>query len=319
MQSTSTKKAIVDSLRKTNWKAILFFTSFTFLLWLILQFTKTHTVNYPIRIQFKDIPVKQVLQVNEINLSATIKQTGFKLFKKKFTSATVQIAITELPQRDAEYIFKSNLYLSEIALQLNIPEDDLLIKNEEINLPFSIKSTKKIPIIFNVELSYAKSYASFKGIQFEMDSVQIAGSVDELSSISNIKTEVLQLQNIKEDISGELPLVTSFSENTALETPRVGYRIEVEKFSEQQFTIPIQLINAPDDFIVDLLPHEVTVKFQSSLRQLDDIEAADFEVVCDYSEALNKANILIPKLIKKPKSTIRIKIEPNRLEYILRK
>lgn len=319
MQNLSTKNRLTESIQKTNWKAILFFTSFTFLLWLILQFTKTHTVNYPIRIVFEDIPVKEILEKEEVILSASIKQSGFSLFKKQFTTPIVYISLAELTKVDSVYSFQSSVYIAQIVEQLTIPQEDLVIKNEEVIIPFSIKSTKKVPIHFNVNLSYAKSYASYQGIQFETDSVKIAGTLEEIATITKVETEMLELENLRNDASGELNFITSFTESIALDKLNVEYNIKVDKFSEKQFSIPVQLINAPSEFDVNLIPNEVTVHFQSSLEELDGIEADDFEVVCDYSAALEQAFIVVPRLVKKPTFAIRVKIEPNRIEYILRK
>lgn len=318
MQTTSTKNSILEQLKKTNWKAIVFFTSFTFLLWLILQFSKTHTVTYKIDVEFEDIPVKEILQVEHIQLSASIKQTGFNLFKKQFTNSAISISMAEVPKNDSVYVFRSSVFAAQIANQLQISTEDLLIKNEEVAIPFSNKSTKKVPIRFNVEVSYATSFASYRGIQFDMDSIQIAGAEDVLSSIDEVETERLQLQKLKNNTSGKLILVNPFSDAVAFENLFVNYNLQVEKFSEQKFSVPVQLINTPDEFMVDLIPDEVVVKFQSSLTAMDEIEVEDFEVICDYKSALQQAYILVPKLNKKPKTAIRIQIEPNRIEYILR-
>lgn len=313
------KAKIAKSFNRTNWKAILFFTIFTALLWLILQFTKVHNAEYKITIEFSEIPVKEVLSKKEIQLSTTIQQTGFSLFKKKFSENKISLPLSTLQKSDSVYIFQSNLFITQISNKLKLSTEDFNIQNTEIKIPYTTKSSKKIPLQTNVKVNYAKSYASYGGIKISKDSVKIAGPSDEISTISKIETEELMLSDLKRDKSGELKLIKPFSDAVILEFYSVKYNIEVEKFTENSFILPIQLKNSPEDYKVELIPNQVTVKFQSSLNEMENIIEDDFQIECNFESALNEASILIPKLVEKPNKAIRIQIEPNQIEYILRK
>jgi len=110
-----------------------------------------------------------------------------------------------------------------------------------------------------------------------------------------------------------------FSDVVILEFENVNYNIEVEKFTEQSFSLPIELKNTPENYNVLLIPERVTVKFQSSLEDMENISEEDFQIECDFNSALNEISLLIPKLVNQPQKAIRIQLEPNRIEYILRK
>ncbi|GGE30530.1 hypothetical protein [Psychroflexus planctonicus] len=313
------KKKITKSLSQTNWKAILFFTTFTFLLWIILQFTKTHNVDDEISIAFSDVPVKEILSVQEIQLPINIEQTGFSLFKKQFIDGKIVFPINELQKKDSVYVFQSSLFITQIAKKLKLSTEEFSVTNKEVIIPFDVKATKKVPIHSNIEINYAKSYASYKGVQINRDSVNIAGPTNEIKGIKSIETEELILKYVRKNSSGELPLLKPFTDAVALEFDKVDYAFEVEKFSEQSFNLPIQLKNAPDNYQVELIPNSITIKFQSSLDELENINEEDFQIECNFNSALSEASILVPKLTEKPKKAIRIQLTPNRIEYILRK
>ena len=315
----SNKSKIAQSLSQTNWKAILFFTSFTFLLWLILQFTKTHNVDYEISIEFTDVPVKEIISSKQVKLSANIQQSGFTLFKKKFSENKISIPISALAKKDSTYIFQSNLFIAQIAKSLKLSTEDFSINSKEFVIAFSEKATKKIPLHSNLKISYAKSYASYQGIQFEKDSIEIAGPLKDIEAISKIETEAVELKDLKKNLSAELSLKKPFSDEIVLEFNTVNYSIEVEKFTEQSFSLPIQLKNAPENYQVELLPDAITLKFQSSLEHMEEITEDDFEIECDFNLALDEASLLFPRLVKQPAKAIRTQLEPNRVEYILRK
>jgi hypothetical protein len=315
----SNKSKIVNFLSQANWKAFLFFTSFTFLLWLILQFTKTHKVEYEIRIEFIDVPVREVLSVKEVKLSSTMQQSGFYLFKKQFTDSKVSLPLSRLIKKDSSYVFQSSLFNSEIADQLMLASDEFMITNAEIEIPFQTKASKKVPLLTNFKINYAKSFTSYEGIQISQDSIKIAGPSDEIATISAIETEEVILKDLIKDKSGKVSLKKSYSDAVILAFDEVEFTVEVEKFTEQSFSLPIQLKNAPEDYEVVLLPDRVMVKFQSSLEDMENINEDDFLIEGDFNSALNEASLLIPKLVKKPNKAIRIQLEPNRIEYILRK
>lgn len=319
MKASSISKIIVKSITQTNWKAMLFFTSFTFLLWLILQFTKTHTIDYVISIEFSDVPVKEVLLKKEVDVTSTIKKTGFWLFKKNFMDSSIQLPVGELEKSDSVYLFQSKPLVSLISRKLDLAEADISIENKTLAIPFSIKSTKQVPIETRLKLNFSKSYASYDGVQWEMDSVKIAGPLHLLKDISSVKTADLILKNLNSKRSGELKLINPFPKEVVFEKASLGYNIHVERFTEQWFILPVQIENLPDKYQIELLPNKVEVGFQSSLEDMDDINPEDFEVVCDFNSALSKASLLIPKLKKQPKKAIRIQLQPNQIEYILRK
>lgn len=304
---------------RTNWKAILFFTIFTFLLWIILQFTKVHNANFDVTIEFSEVPVREVLAVKQIQLSTTIQQTGFSLFKKQFSENKIVLPLNTLQKKDSVYVFNSSLFTSQIANELKLSTEDFSIQNKEMDIPFSIKSSKKVPLQMNLKVGFAKSYASYNGIEVEEDSVKIAGPSNEIATISSVATEEVILKDLKSDKSGQLKLLKPFSEAVILEHSTVNYTIKVEKFTENSFSLPIQLQNPPAGYQVELIPKQVTIKFQSSLKEMETITEEDFEIGCNFNSALNEASLLIPKLLKTPKKAIRIQIEPHQIEYILRK
>jgi hypothetical protein len=315
----STKNKILKSLSQANWKAFLFFTSFTFFLWLILQFTKTHKVDYEISIILSEIPVKEVLSDNQIKLSTTIEQTGFTLFKKQFSENSISLPVSALQKKDSAYVFQSSLFVAQIASELKLSLDHFSINTKDFGIPFTIKSSKKIPLVTNVNIGYAKSFASYVGLQIDRDSIKIAGPTDVISAISSIETEEVTLDELRKDKSGKLKLMKPFSDVVILEFENVNYNIEVEKFTEQSFSLPIELKNTPENYNVLLIPERVTVKFQSSLEDMENISEEDFQIECDFNSALNEISLLIPKLVNQPQKAIRSQLEPNRIEYILRK
>ncbi|GGE21685.1 hypothetical protein [Psychroflexus salis] len=316
-----TKKTNIfsNAFETANWKAILFFTSFTFLLWLILQFSKEHKIDLELKVQFVDVPVNEILDKNQILLNTSLTETGFKIFKKELSKNTILIPISSLEKNEYFYTFKSSMFLSQVANQVDVSPTNINIEDVQYNLPYALKATKKVPIHFNANVSYAKSFSSYKGIQLSKDSIEIAGPKQIISSIKSIKTKKIALQELKANHKGEFELINPNPNLISLETKLMNFQIRVEKFTEISFTIPLQLKNSPEDYLVELIPEHVKLSFQTSIINAQLITEDDFAVVVDFNRALKKAYTLVPKLQKSSAKAIRVSIEPNQVEYVLRK
>ena len=309
----------VNVFEATNWKAITFFTSFTFILWLILQFSKEHQIDYTIKIDFMDIPINEIVEKKSISLTSSINETGFKIFQKEFSNKAVSISLSKLDKNDDHYIFDVSLFASQIAEQLNVSSKNFNIENDRYRLPFAEKSIKKVAISLNEKVEFSNAYASYSGITLSKDSVEIAGPKNAISSIETINTKELVLENLKKDRKGKIELINPKPESISLENEDIDYTIKVEKFTEMSLNLPLKLINSPDDFKVELIPQTVNLKFQTSIENADLFDEEDFLIVCDFNDAIKNAYIIVPKIKKTPSQAIRLELDPNQIEYILRK
>lgn len=316
---TLSQSKLIKILNQANWKAFLFFTTFTSIVWLLLQFTKEHTADYQLKIILTEIPVKEILSSKEVMVDVSVQQTGFALLKNQLSNKQIKLPVNALEKNSTFYVFDGNKFKNQIANELNLKNEDFIILSEKIQLQFSLKSSKVVPIRVPISISYAASFASYKGIEFSEDSVSIAGDANQLKDIRYIDTEDLVLKNLKTNQSGTIKLINPLPALISLEFESVKYMVEVEKFTEREFSIPVQLKNTPEEYQVSLFPDEIKVKFQSSVDDMEQINQDDFEIECDFKESLPEAAMLIPKLINAPEKAIRIRMSTQQVEYVLRK
>jgi YbbR domain-containing protein len=303
----------------TNWKAITFFTSFTFVLWLILQFSKEHQIDYSLNIEFTDIPINEIVEKKSISLTSSLNETGFKIFQKEFTNKTITISLSKLEKYDDHYIFDVSLFASQIAEQLNVSSKNFNIENNRYRLPYAEKSIKKVAVNLNQKLEFSNAYASYSGVILSKDSIEIAGPKNAIRNIEAIESKQLSLTNLKKDEQGEIKLINPKPDLISIEKEYVDYTIQVEKFTEISLNLPIKLINSPDEYKVELIPQTVNLKFQTSIENADLFDEEDFLVVCDFNNAIENAYIIVPKIKKSPDKAIRLELDPKQIEYILRK
>ena len=64
----------------------------------------------------------------------------------------------------------------------------------------------------------------------------------------------------------------------------VSYKYEVERFTQGELTIPIQIKNKPDSLNINIYPKAINLQFQSPLSRYDDITPEQFLLTVDYNE-----------------------------------
>ena len=76
----------------------------------------------------------------------------------------------------------------------------------------------------------------------------------------------------------------------------------VDRYSEEQFSLPVELKNAPLNEVLKFFPSKVNVTFSASLQDLKDISPEDFSLGVAYNRLngnINKATIEVFNAPKK--------------------
>lgn len=315
--SSKLQNLIKSEFKKANAKSFLFFLIFSSLIWLIVQFSQQYTEILDIPIVYENFPQDKLIEEKENHLEIRVQQTGFQLAWLKVFKPEVTINLDELPS-DSTYL-KYNLLENHYDLVKDIPID--LNKAEflekEIRIPFHMKDTKKVPIISKIDITYAPGYSSEEKLILMTDSVQISGTQAHIDSVSKVYTKPLKLENVDSDLLEEVQLEQP--ENVVLYQSEIYFKLDVEKFTEKQMKIPVEVVNAPPNMEVSLYPAEVTVNFKVNLDKYQQIGQLDFLIVCDYKDLENNSEFFIPKVEEQPDFIQNLRLSPRTIDYIIKK
>ena len=174
-------------------------------------------------------------------------------------------------------------------------------------------------VIPDIEVSYAPGYNSDEQFVIEPDSIEISGSKKVLDSIKSIYTQKVILKNISSNTKGMVGIDTTPYPKVTYYQQEVEYLVKTKKFTEGRLNIPIEILNAPKDASVSIFPKEVIVIYRVSLDGFEMISKNDFVVVCDFSDLSENQNFLIPKIKKKPSSVNVIRLNINKVQFVLKK
>ena len=96
-------------------------------------------------------------------------------------------------------------------------------------------------------------------------------------------------------------------------------QVAVDRFSEQQFTVPVRLKNTPTGKVLKLYPETVEVTLSAPLEILKTLDPTAIELGVDFSEIEKSKNrTLSLRLFKAPDNIKNLRWTPTEIEYLIR-
>lgn len=296
----------------------LFFLGMAVLLWFLTKFSNEIKANVEADIQYVNVPEEVLLsEKNPKHFSMDLSANGFQMLLYAVKDAVLEIDVGEYYSQGMTQIEITQLELSGIIKrQLGVANvENLSLSPLRIYLDKSIQ--KKVPIRFNGNIACKEGFRMLSGIQLTPDSVVINGPSEVIAEIDSISTSKFTKKNVEESFVQELELTSPNTSKVLLSTQLATLQIEVEEFTQKEVQVPIQLVNVPKDVKLKLLPENVIVKFEVAVKDFNTVDAARFQVVCDYEDRISEGHFMIPKIVTKPDNIFRVLLETKKVEYLI--
>lgn len=313
------KSKIVGLIKSKKLNVFLLFLSISIVVLLLSKLGKTQTKTFEFGLKINNLPQEYIcLNKDSIKLNLTLKAQGYKLLKYYLMLPKIDIDFdNQTKKNDSIYYWDRNNGFSSVNSQFNAGEEIVALSPDSLFFEYDINSVKKLPIVLQTNIRYSDGYDLSEAYSIEPDSVKIVGPKSMLSSIKNVYTDTLRLNDVKKNIKNTI--LIRLPEELKEFNPsnfKVTVNGKVEKFTEGVVQVPISVINVPTDIEIKTFPKEVSVYFYTSLSAYNRVTSEDFKVECDYSNVSNNQPYLIPELVEKPNYVKTAKVNLNRVEFI---
>ncbi len=293
---------------------------------MLIVFSKEYTLDYTIPVKYSNYPSGKVVSSNlPEKFKLSVKGSGFNLFffglNYDHKILNVDISKSRFNPYYNDYTFDTKQSADSIAKQLHRELHIVKLNPENITFKVKNKSYKLIPVKLNALISYANQYQLNGNISLSPSLVEISGDSIELLNIKEIETESLILRNLNKSVSKSIKIKSPIGTNSIqIEDPSVILNIPVEKFTEASLLTSIAVDNVPRGFTIKTFPDQVKLTYQVSLSRYNTIKEKMFNVRADYNQLKNEAgNKLKVNIVKTPEYIRNARIEPEKVEYILKK
>ena len=286
---------------------------------IITSFTSKLVSTYEKNIDFtvlaSDLPNDKVLtDQSSDRISLKLKGYGFNFAKYYFKNPELKFSINEMKTIKSSFIwtkeknlFSLERFVSPMTL-LNISEDSLIFY-------FDNYSTKSVPVKGLAEIKYAAGYGNLGPLKMTPDSVKVIGPSNTIQKINFIETELIAIENVKNDLKGKTKIKLDGLENTIIEITEVEYFLNVDQFTEETVDVNINVVSKLNKSSFNFFPKTVKVKFLVSVDNYVKINPIDFKIEC-YVDDLLKNNYSL-EVVKKPEMIKNISLSTDKIQLIM--
>jgi YbbR domain-containing protein len=282
----------------------------------------SNTYSYTVKaaLNFRNTPQKRAfhsLQSDTIN--ATINGTGWQMVFSKMHN---EVNFISIDLRSLEY--KSYVVLSSQLSQINskkeIDQQITGFNPDTLYFDFSNRKVKRVPIQLITLVKYKHQFSQSGNISLNPAYVVVNGPANVIDNIQSWKSDTLKLDSISESVNTRLTLQPVREGNVSVFPKTVEVRIPVDEYTEKTLEIPVKLINNRNYYDVKIFPQKVKVTFTTSLSRYAQMDEDFFEANVDLDLWRKHGYKALPVVIfKSPAYTRIVKIEPQNIDFIIKK
>jgi YbbR domain-containing protein len=279
----------------------------------------TATVSYPVK--YINPPVNQFMaDKTPVKLDLTIYGQGFTLLRFKLLSfSPIILDIAEITKNQksnsgAYKVLSKNL-INEISEQFNNEIKISEVNPEILDIVLDSLITKTVPVELDLNVEFVPQFNLKNPISTNPGKVEITGPTIVLEKISVVKTKVNIINKLEASIKQEIDLI--HPERTTISPEKVTLSIDVEKYTEKELKIPVEILNKPAKTRIKIFPSEVKVLFTVGLSRFENIKSSDFGASVDYNSIVKDVNNLNITLYKKPEFIQGVRFNPEKVEFLI--
>jgi len=279
----------------------------------------TTTVSYPVK--YINPPANQFMaDKTPVKLDLTINGQGFTLLRFKllsFSPVILDIAEITKNQNSNSGVYKvlSKNLINEISEQFSNEIRISEVNPEILDIVLDSLVTKTVPVELDLNVEFVPQFNLKNPISTNPGKVEITGPTIVLEKISVVKTKVNIINKLEASIKQEIDLI--HPERTTISPEKVTLSIEVEKYTEKELKIPVEILNKPAKTRVKIFPSEVKVLFTVGLSRFENIKSSDFGASVDFNSIVKDANNLNITLYKKPEFIQGVRFNPEKVEFLI--
>tara|TARA_B100001250_G_scaffold59386_1_gene46273 strand:+ start:354 stop:1355 length:1002 start_codon:yes stop_codon:yes gene_type:complete len=231
-------------------------------------------------------------------------------------------AILDLSSIADEYNFDLNNYYRENPTKIVLPTSlDLefieVVSPRNIIINLDQYLVKKVPIKSQLLVSTEPGYVQVGDPLFSPDSISIGGPQEIVNGIEFVKTEKDTFLNLNVSVEDDLFIINP-NKLVDFDPKKVGGYINIQPISETIITsIPVNLINKPNNVEVFVNPSTVSLTIVGGLNQVANTLPQDILVTIDFRDWRPDKQFYSPK-IDIPNNLFKWEnLSPNNLEILV--
>ena len=317
LKPNDTKQTISTIAHNHNVRLFLICLLITIILWIILTLSTSRSQRYTCPLKFSGYQQQEYVLFADSTLTFDIECSGFEHLHTLFWETPPEINIT-LPKKPCKSLCISD-FSNQILLQLGFSEGrKISFMSDSLRLNFQKRTSKKVKVdISNLKLSFVEQYGIYGVPKVSPDSMTFYGSWESLQKLESVQIVDTQLVNLKDNTVCKLPLSPNWKQyNVRPEQESVELKINVERFTEAKYLVPLHFVAHDTAIHAKLYPSNVELTTRVAIRDYKSVSSEKFTANVFYNST--ERSDTLPVVISEFPQFVHIsKVEPNNVKYII--
>jgi YbbR domain-containing protein len=257
----------------------------------------------------------------ETDVTAQINMNGFLAMRYNITEQNIiKIDISDkILSKTKNFVLSSDIF-QKFSEQLGDGKKLISLSPDTVYFTRVDLQSKRLPVIPNLQLTFASEYMQSGNTVLNPDSIWITAEQNIPDSLTEIQCIAQKHENLNKSISGVLEIDLDKLNNISVQQQKIQFKVNVERYSEERVTVPLQLTNKPDSLDVIIFPQDIEIKYRANITNLAKIKANDFKLAVDFNdfEKSISGNLKV-KIDAKPQSVLKVDLYPCFVEVIVSK
>ena len=307
-------------------KRVLLFSVFLLVsvfIWLLNALSKNYTTHIPYPLVYENLPENKVL-VGDLpgELDLSVNAHGYALLRykvfRKPDPVLLSVSSFNLSRQgsDGNRGFLVTRYLKDhVARQL--PDDLQLmeLQPDTLHFQFARLERKMLPVEQNFSYEVDRSFTVRDGIILSPDSVLVSGPDLILDTLQAVRTMKMDLGLLDRSYEGSAEL--RLREDLEYSHKAVDCSIELEKFTEVQLNIPVEVINLPDSLDMQTFPARIRFVCTVGLSKYETVNSFPFKARVDYLALREQDKVLSVQIPVLPDYLLNHSYSPSSVEFLI--
>ncbi len=313
------KWKIPANIRGGKASQFVFFFFVSCLLWFLIKLPNRYTSTVSLKPSYSGVPKNKLLVNPPRTIKADINAKGMRLLGMKYFGREVHIDLSGLRKKEDRFY----LLAGDLKKQLTniLPEDVEIRQFASDTLFFSLGENiiRKVKIVPRTDITFAKDYRIYDSLTVSPPEINVFGPDVEVNKLDTLYTSRVTLKDVNEDIHVNIAVdIPQQYKNLEFKNKKVVIKARVERFSEKKFTVPVFVINVPEEKSVKTFPSEVEVICEGALKDISRLRPSDFRVTCNFKAITDSVKYLPLQVSKMPETIKKVELSRHGVEILVK-
>lgn len=289
---------LVKLTRNRNILVFLVFFVISAFLWFLNAINKEYTTDLSLPYIIKNLPKNMSIPEDyKEELTISVSGHGYNLLREEIEKIKLPLIIDFSKDKNPIKIHSNPNNCTQSFI---ITEDLKILVNKRFGDNIKLVKISPDTIYFNTTQTYSKqiavkplitfqpdvNYVKNGAITIRPDTITVYGPQSIVDTMKAVYTKPTDLGTINDNHVHSLEINTF--KNLRYSKTSILVEIPMEKYTETNLKIAVNIINVPEKLKVRVMPSEVSVSFKVPLSDFSEVKASDFVATVDFKDIQNQ-------------------------------